>query len=281
MTSIGYLTATTAQQSILSLLPDTATRSYTIVLTFACAQSGGTLKPDGAAGSFATFVSQPDAAKQFVAQLRSTNRRVVVAVGGAKGYSTGFEYLNTAQEIATFASSLKAFVDQFSFDGVDLDFEELEGVAKSDPSYTSLQQKRLAILRAIRSVMPRPYLLSVALWSIGGCTDALCPQFVGNTNAGMDLPVLQDATIVASIDAFLVMSYYTGLESNPTLQMQNTVAAVASWGIAPSRVFGGVMGGGQYTVVTAGAYAALLRQNGFNAFLWDLSSQTSPLVAVL
>ncbi len=54
------------------------------------------------------------ASAAFVAQLRSSNRRVLVALGGAKGYSTGWSYLTGATETARFATSLRSFVDRVS-----------------------------------------------------------------------------------------------------------------------------------------------------------------------
>lgn len=170
---------------------------------------------------------------------------------------------------------------QFGFDGVDVDFEELDSVPKTDLSYGVLQFQRLTILRALRVAMPRPYMLTMAVWSVGGCDDTLCPAFAGLNSAGMDLPVLQDVAVRDSIDAFNVMSYYTGLEGNASLQLRNTVAAVAARGVAPARIYGGIMADGQYTLATAQSYASALRSQGYNVFLWDLSPQTSSFVAVM
>ncbi len=162
-----------------------------------------------------------------------------------------------------------------------MDYEELDSVLRTDSTYSVLQSQRLSILRALRVAMPRPYLLSMAVWSVGGCDDVLCPAFAGVYSVGMDLPVLQDSAVRDSIDTFNVMSYYTGLENNAAQQLRNTVAAVAARGVAPQRIFGGIMGEGQYTLATAQAYADALRAQGYNTFLWDVSTQTAPLLAVM
>lgn len=124
----------------------------------------------------------------------------------------------------------------------------------------------------------------MAVWSVGGCdplVPTLCPAFTAsNNNVGMDLPILT-AAIRDSVDAFHVMSYFTGLESTAAAQKLNTVDAVASHGIAKSKIFGGVMADGQYTDTTAASYSQLLRADGYHMFLWDLKAATSSMVQAI
>lgn len=150
--------------------------------------------------------------------------------------------------------------------------------------YNQLQNLRLTVLTSFRIALPHPYLLTLVVWSVGGCNPldhTLCPEIsVSNDHVGMELPVLT-AAIRDSMDAFHVMSYYTGLENNAAKQKLNTVNAVASHGIAKSKIFGGVMADGQYTDTTAAALSQLLRADGYHVFLWDLKLATKSMVEAI
>lgn len=140
MTRIGWLFPTSVQD-ILQLLPDTNQRQYRIILTFQAATANGGIS-NGAAGSFNSFLEQPTRAKQFVAALKACNRKVLVSVGGAKGYSTGWDNLKTTQDVDTFASNVKSFVQYYDFDGVDVDFEVCKGSRRSDSGLTCFRSSK-------------------------------------------------------------------------------------------------------------------------------------------
>jgi hypothetical protein len=174
----------------------------------------------------------------------SAFRTLELLIGGQKDFSTGWSNITSAADIASFAKNIKNWVDQFglgeplllccwtvyhshhrllslslclilsvslSADGVDVDFEELDSVPATAPTYNTLQAQRIAVLQQLRAVMPRPrYLLSMACWSIGACDPTMCPKWANNGNIGMELPVYANTQVRDSIDAFNVMSYFTG-----------------------------------------------------------------------
>ena len=106
--------------------------------------------------------------------------------------------------------------------------------------------------------------------------------------------MLQDSEVRSFIDAYNVMSYFTGFENDPQSQISNTVAAVHAQGylffcfliflmflpqgVPKAKIFGGIMGGGQYTLQSATNYCNALRAEGYQTFLWDLTSTTSSFV---
>jgi len=281
MYRLGETLSSTSAKTILSLLPSSyANRQVNLILCFQCANVGGTVTT-GSGDSFVAFTKQAALAKTFISELKSANRKVTVSIGGEKGYDTGWPNLINSATIATFVKSMKTFIDTFGFNGYDVDYEELQSVEKTDPNYNVLQQQRLSIVQALRAAMPSPtYYASITGWSVGACTPTLCPQFKTGTNVGMDIPVLSNATVRNSFDAWHIMSYYTGLESNAAEQMKNTVSAFAASGVAKAKLFGGIILG-QYTVTTANNFVTLLHSQGYNAYLWDLYSGTTQFLAIL
>lgn len=135
MTRLGWLFPTSAHD-LLQLLPDANQRQYRIILAFQAATANGGIS-NGAAGSFNSFLEQPTRAREFVAALRACNRQVLVSVGGAKGYSTGWDNLKTTQDVETFAANVKSFVQDYGFDGVDVDFEVPEAKVTATLGLTS------------------------------------------------------------------------------------------------------------------------------------------------
>ncbi len=61
----------------------------------------------------------PDQLKRDIAQLKSQGKKVMISLGGGGAFFT----LDDPAHIATFVSSVTQVVEQYGFDGVDIDFE--------------------------------------------------------------------------------------------------------------------------------------------------------------
>ena len=100
--------------------------------------------------------------KDAIAYLKSKNpsTKVLVAVGGATYQN--FAALNT--------KAIADVVKDFGFDGVDIDYEPFNNGQCSSSNgqvtcTTDAEYRR--IVNEIRQALPRPYLVTVAAWSIG------------------------------------------------------------------------------------------------------------------
>src|SRR5688572_18921411 len=96
--------------------------------------------------------------KQIVKDAREHNVRVCISVGGW-GWDAQFEELAAdPQSRRVFVQNLKAFVDEYGLDGVDMDWEY------PDPGPSS--QNFLALIQELRAAMPDK-LLTTAVVSYG------------------------------------------------------------------------------------------------------------------
>ena len=112
-------------------------------------------------GTGLDFSSSPSVVKDSISLLKKRNPgvKVLIAVGGAT--YTNFKSLN--------AAAIRKFVDEFGFDGVDLDYEPSSADCKvsGDSITCSTDQEYIDSVRKLRAALPRPYILSNAPWSVG------------------------------------------------------------------------------------------------------------------
>lgn len=148
--------------------------------------------------------------KGAIAALKQRNpkTKVLVAVGGATYHN--FAALNP--------SAIASVVQDFGFDGVDIDYEPFDtaqcSVVDGQVTCTSDAEYR-RIVREIRQVLPKPYLVTVAAWSIGAYGEGQWatskPQ---GALTGLLLNLLRspDADLIDQIN---VMSYDAGPDYSP------------------------------------------------------------------
>ncbi|MBW4584834.1 glycosyl hydrolase family 18 protein [Aetokthonos hydrillicola Thurmond2011] len=206
--------------------------------------------------------------KDAIALLKERNRntKVLVAVGGQT--YTNFAQINP-QTIAN-------IVKDFGFDGVDVDYESNSVKCSSSNgqvSCTSDAEFR-RVVRQIRQVLPKPYLVTAAVWSIGAYGEGKWtnaqPQ---GEKTGMTLNLLRSPES-KMIDQLLVMSYDAGITYNP----QEALAAYQNY--FKGKVVMGVQvppeawGGNVYTLAKVRNLAqTVVDKNAAGLMLWSLQKK--------
>lgn len=203
--------------------------------------------------------------KQAISTLKSKNpdTKVMISVGGAG--ATGWDSLSP-QDIAN-------FVKDFDLDGVDVDFEPSNPNCSNNNGQITCasDSKYISIVSSIRAVLPRPYYVSIAGWSIGAYGE-------GNfTNAqphgsytGMAIGLLKSST-AQDIDWINVMAYDAGT----TYQPEQAYLAYKSF--FPGKVTLGVevppeaWGGHNLTMSELSGLISFINQNdGDGMMIWSL-----------
>ncbi len=206
--------------------------------------------------------------KKAIALLKQRNpkTKVLVAVGG-------LTYTNFAQLNPTAISNV---VKDFGFDGVDIDYEPTNSQCSSSKgkiSCTSDAEFR-RVVSQIRKVLPKPYLVTAAAWSIGAYGEGKWanaqPQ---GAKTGLMLNLLRSPES-KMIDQLHVMSYDAGLSYNP----QEALAAYQNY--FKGKVVMGIQvppegwGGNVYTVSKVRSLAeAVVNKNAGGLMLWSLQKQ--------
>ncbi len=198
---------------------------------------------------------------------RNPNTKVLVAVGGAS--YKNFANLNTG--------AIASVVKDFGFDGVDIDYEPDETAKCSSVngkvSCTSDAEYR-QIVNEIRQALPRPYLVTLAAWSIGaygeGQWASSQPQ---GALIGLLLNLLQSPD-ADKIDQLNVMSY----DASPAYNPQEALAAYQNY--FKGKIVMGVevppeaWGGHVYTLPEVRNLCNAVRQtNAAGMMLWSLQKQ--------
>lgn len=161
------------------------------------------------AGTGLAFAYSPAVLKQAIAKLRERNpqTKILVSIGGGDA-TTGWDALNV--------KAIKAFVDDFNLDGVDIDFEASPrsincvfpatggGNCSSDRSYINT-------INALRAALPREhgYMISLAGFSTGAFGEKGLQwehaNPLGSPYRGMTINILQEAG--DALDMVYVMAY--------------------------------------------------------------------------
>lgn len=197
---------------------------------------------------------------------RHPKTKVLLAVGG-------LSYTNFAQLNSTAIANV---VKDFGFDGVDIDYEPTNAqcsILNGKVSCTSDAEFR-RIVSQIRHALPKPYLLTVAAWSIGAYGEGQWanaqPQ---GTKTGFMINLLRSRE-GATIDQLHIMSYDAGKAYKP----QEALAAYLNY--FQGKVFMGVevppeaWGGHVYTLPKVRNLAqAVIDQKAAGLMLWSLQKQ--------
>lgn len=221
------------------------------------------------------FSADPKVVKDAIALLkqRNPNTKVLLAVGGAS-------YTNFAQLNATAIANV---VSDFGFDGVDIDYEPDDNAVcsyvGSQISCTTDTEFR-SVVSQVREVLPRPYLVTVAAWSIGAYGEG---QWTDSQPKGQKTGLLLNllrSSEAAMIDQLHVMSYDAGTSYNPQEALaayQNYFSGKVVMGVeVPPEAWGGHV----YTIPTVENLAQeVVNKNAAGLMLWSLQKQPEGTVS--
>lgn len=221
------------------------------------------------AGTGLDFSADGAVVKDAIAYLKSKNpgTKVLVAVGGATYQN--FAALNT--------KAIADVVKDFGFDGVDIDYEPFNNGQCSSSNgqvtcTTDAEYRR--IVNEIRQALPRPYLVTVAAWSIGTYGEG---QWVNSKPQGALTGLLLNllrSPEASHIDQLNVMSYDASPEYNPQVALaayQNYFKGKIVMGVeVPPEGWGGHV----YTIPSVRNLAqAVIDSNAAGMMLWSLQKQ--------
>jgi chitinase len=214
------------------------------------------------------FSADGEVVKDAITLLKKRNfkTKVLLAVGGQT--YTNFAQINP-QAIAN-------IVEDFGFDGVDIDYESTNVKCSSSNgkiSCTSDAEFR-RVVRQIRQTLPKRYLITGAVWSIGAYGEGKWanaqPQ---GDKTGMTLNLLHSPES-KMISQLHIMSYNAGTTYNP----QEALAAYQNY--FKGKVVMGVQvppedwGGNVYTLSKVRNLArAVVNKNATGLMLWSLQKQ--------
>jgi Glycosyl hydrolases family 18 len=144
-------------------------------------------------------------AKNFTTACHQNNTKAIICVGGA-GYADSFETATANSTILnTFVNSMVTFMQQNSFDGIDIDWED-DGQGITASKYLALFQ---GLNAALLKITPKPLL----------------------TAAVADYYSTQSAPVYPYCDQMNIMSYYDNVNSSP-----QEVSEFTSKGVPKSKL---------------------------------------------
>jgi GH18 family chitinase len=144
-------------------------------------------------------------AKSFTTACHQNNTKAIICVGGA-GAASGFETATANSTILnTFVNSMVTFMQQNSFDGIDIDWED-DGHGITASRYLALFQ---GLNTALLKITPKPLL----------------------TAAVADYYSTQSAPVYPYCDQMNIMSYYDNVNSSP-----QEVSAFTGKGVPKSKL---------------------------------------------
>ncbi|MEH1874159.1 MAG: glycoside hydrolase family 18 protein [Nostoc sp.] len=219
-------------------------------------------------GTGLEFAADGKVVKDAITLLKKHNpkTKVLVAVGGQT--YTNFAQMNP-QAIAN-------IVKDFGFDGVDIDYEptNVQCSSLNGKVFCTSDAEFRSVVREIRQVLPKHYLVTAAVWSIGAYGEGQWanaqPQ---GEKTGMTVNLLRSPES-KMIDQLHIMSYDAGITYNP----QEALAAYQNY--FKGKVVMGVQvppeawGGNVYTLTKVRDLAqVVIKKNAAGLMLWSLQKQ--------
>ena len=174
-----------------------------------CSYAGGT----SLGGTGLDFSSDGSVVKASIAALkfRNPNTKVLVAVGGAT--YTNFDGLNE--------NAIAQVVNDFGFDGVDIDFEPNNPGCTSNGQVTcQSDQLYIDVVTRIRNALPRPAIVTTAGWSVGAYGEGQYASAEPTGSAYMGLAVNMLRAVGGDLDWINMMSYDASSAYDPTIALQ-------------------------------------------------------------
>lgn len=182
-------------------------------------------------------------------------------------------------------AAIRLFVDTFGLDGVDIDYEPSMAGCSIPPAVPAVKcaidTEFIRVVRELRTALPRPFLLSSAVWSIGaygqGAWVNSQPQ---GDHSGQSINML--AAVGEQLDILNVMSYDAG----PTFSPQESYDAYRSlfWGqiLMGVEVPPEAWGGHVITVAKAQEISGYVRAHGGDGMMiWSLQKSGTPSAQTL
>ena len=214
------------------------------------------------------FSSDSSVVKDAIATLktRNPNTKVLIAVGGAT-------YTNWAQLNPTAIANL---VKDFGLDGVDIDYEPYQtGCSVVSGKISCLSDSEFQdITRKLRAALPRPYLISIAAFSVGAFGEgAFANSQPASSYTGMSINLLR-SQYGASIDFINVMSY----DASPVFSPTEAYNAYKSYFSGPVMIGVEVppeaWGGHVLSMTELSSFTSFVNQNnGGGMMIWSLQKK--------
>lgn len=171
--------------------------------------------------------------KQDIRDLQAQGKKIVLSIGGYEGYF----YLTSEAAVNQFVSDIKGFVNEYGFDGIDIDLEQtsVEFSLGQDPDINNpVSPKIVNTISAIRQIMDSYDSEFILSWAPETFYVQMGYQFYGGTSqycdsrAGDYLPMIQalrDRTTYVHVQ--LYNSIAITAPDGKTYSMGNTEATVA------------------------------------------------------
>lgn len=123
--------------------------------------------------------------KADIKTLQSKGKKVVLSIGGYAGYFS----LTTASAATTFANDIKGFINEYGFDGIDIDLEQtsVEFINGSDPDFKNpVSPKVVNMISGIRQICDSYGSNFILSWAPETFYLQLGYQYYGGLNSGCD-----------------------------------------------------------------------------------------------
>jgi chitinase len=193
---------------------------------------------------------------------RNPGTKVLISVGGAT--FTNWGHLNEG--------AIAHFVKDFGLDGVDVDYEPTSPACSSNNGQVSCRtdQEFINVIKRVRAVLPRPYIVSIAGFSIGaygqGNFKSASPQ---GDHTGVSVNMLK--SVGNLLDWIHIMSYDAGNSFNPETAFwayKSLFSGKITIGIEiPPEAWGGHV----YTMSQVGRLGDFVNNNGGSGLMvWSL-----------
>ncbi len=181
-----------------------------------------------AAGTYGNTLAAPLVAKAHAAGVKA------LVMAGGMGDAASWYAASSDANRPGFVASILALLDQYGFDGVDIDWEEY---LDNSGTYPDTQRRILALLQDLRAARPTVILTFPAPWV--------------NRNIGLPFPASWALQVANVVDQFNVMSYdmtanwgwntwfFAALDGAGTLtptSIASTVAAYRAAGIPAAKI---------------------------------------------
>ncbi len=133
--------------------------------------------------------------KQDIKDLQAQGKKIVLSIGGYEGYFS----LTSESAVNTFVSDIKSFIDEYGFDGIDIDLEQysIEFESGSDPDFTNpTSPKVVYLIEALEQIVnsydsdfilsfaPETFYFQMAYTYYGGLNSYV------DTRSGVYIPVI-------------------------------------------------------------------------------------------
>jgi chitinase/chitodextrinase len=164
--------------------------------------------------------------KADIKTLQGRGKKIVLSIGGYEGYFS----LGSAAAVTQFVTDIKAIVNEYGFDGIDIDLEQssVQFNSGADPDFTNpTSPKVVNMISAIRQVVsayPSTFILS---WAPETFYFQMGHQWYGGTNAYVDA---RSGVYIPMIHALRDRTTYVQAQLYNSAQMQGNDGVMYTMG---------------------------------------------------